>query len=57
MNYLHITKEVFNKEYFSVNHLFNIEGKGFEEVTLLLVSKFDNSEKNKKTYPGITKRK
>ena len=46
-DYLHITKEVFNKEYFSINHLFNIEGKGFEEVTLFLVSKFDNSEKAK----------
>lgn len=47
-DYLHITKEVFNKEYFSVNHLFNIEGKSFEEVTLLFVSKFDDSEKTKK---------
>ena len=46
-DYLKITKEDFRKEYFSVSHLFNIEGRGFEEVTLLLVSRFDNSEEAK----------
>lgn len=45
--YLKISKEDYLREYFKVNNMFNIEGRGFEEVTLLLVSKFDNSEKVK----------
>lgn len=55
-DYLKITKEDFRKEYFSINHLFNIEGRDFEEVTLLLVSRFDDSEETKKHIAGLLKK-
>ena len=46
-DYLKISKDDFSREYFKINKMFNIEGKSFEEVTLLLVSKFNNSEEAK----------
>jgi epoxide hydrolase-like predicted phosphatase len=46
-DYLKISKEDYLREYFKVNNMFNIEGRGFEEVTSLLVSKFDDSKETK----------
>lgn len=45
--YLKIEREVWRKEYFKINKMFNIEGKSFEEVILFLVAKFDPSEKTR----------
>lgn len=42
--YLKIARDDWEREYFLVNHLFNVEKKSFAEVLPLIVSKFDNSE-------------
>jgi HAD superfamily hydrolase (TIGR01509 family) len=54
-DYLKINKEDWRREYFAVNHLFNVENKSFEEVFLLVVSKFDNSEETKKYILNLLK--
>ena len=47
VKYLNITREEFNNEYFSLNHLFNVKGEKYEDVILLAVSKFNNSDQAK----------
>lgn len=45
--YLNITREELNKEYFSLNHLFNTQEKSYEDVMTLVVSKFNVSDEAK----------
>ncbi len=45
--YLNITREELNKEYFSLNHLFNTQEISYEDVMTLVISKFNDSDEAK----------
>ncbi len=47
VTYLKISKQEWEKEYFSTNYLFNTNRKSFKEVILSVVFKFTDSEKSK----------
>jgi len=53
--YLNISREEFSKEYFSLNHLFNTQGKSYEDVIALIISKFNNSKEAKNYILKLTK--
>jgi epoxide hydrolase-like predicted phosphatase len=54
-NYLNISREEFSKEYFSLNHLFNTQGKSYEEVISLIIYKFNNSDEAKNHILNLMK--
>lgn len=54
-NYLNISREDFSKEYFSLNHLFNTQGKSYKDVIALIISKFNNSKEAKDYILKLTK--
>lgn len=53
--YLNITIEELNKEYFSLNHLFNTQDKSYEDVFALVISKFNPSKEARDYVLKLTK--
>jgi epoxide hydrolase-like predicted phosphatase len=53
--YLNITREEFSKEYFSLNYLFGIQDKSYEDVMALIISKFNDSKEAKDYILDLTK--
>lgn len=53
--YLNITREDFNKEYFSLNYLFNTQDKSYEDVMSLVISKFNDSKETRDYIFKLTK--
>jgi epoxide hydrolase-like predicted phosphatase len=47
-DYLKISKEEWEKEYFLVNYLANVKNISFNDLFAIVVSKFDDSDKTKK---------
>jgi len=53
--YLKISREDFNKEYFSLNYLFNTQDKSYEDVISLVISKFNDSKEARDYVLNLTK--
>lgn len=53
--YLKITRQEFSDEYFSLNHLFNIQHKSYEDLIMRVISRFTNSKDDQNHILNLTR--